>query len=121
MIVGIGHAQIRDDEKETSPLVIRVAVFSADQDRPDMYRPFVGDLFHTLRAVPGYVGTFIGRDAHTRQMISVGSWRSETDAAAGEEAIAERIRALPAGSAPRPSNVTKYIVEFRDIKGQFSK
>jgi len=108
------HVLGQDKEKER-PLVMRVAVFSADQDRPDKYQPFVGDLFRTLQGVPGYVGTFLGRDAHTGQMISVSLWRNEADAVAGEAAVGERIRVLPPGSAPRPSNVTKYVVEFRDV------
>jgi len=115
------HVLGQDREKEP-PLVMRVAVFSADQDRPDKYQPFVGDLFRTLQGVPGYVGTFLGRDAHTGQMISVSLWRNEADAVAGEAAVGERIRVLPPGSAPRPSNVTKYVVEFRDVvKGELSK
>jgi hypothetical protein len=120
MFVTTRHALGQDKEK-MSPLVMRVAIFAADQDRPDKYHPFVADLFRTLEGVPGYVGAFLGRDARTGQMISVSFWRSEADAAAGEEAVGGRIRALPPGSAPRPSNVTKYIVEYRDIKGEFSK
>jgi hypothetical protein len=108
-------------QEKTSPLVMRVALFPADQDRPDKYQPFVGDLFRTLQDVQGYIGTFIGRDSHTGQMVSVSFWRSEADAVAGEEAVGGRIRALPPGSAPRPSNVTKYVVEYRDVKGELSK
>ena len=108
--------------KETAPpLVMRVALFPADQDRPDKYQPFVGDLFHTLQDVHGYVATFLGREARSGQMISVSFWHSEADAVAGEEAVGQRIRALPPGSAPRPSNVTKYVVEYRDLKGELSK
>ena len=120
IIAGVGRVQAQNDAKAL-PLVMRVAVFSADQDRPDMYRPFVGDLFRTLRSVPGYVGTFLGRDPHTRQMVSVSFWRSEADAVAGEEAVGQAIRTLPPGSAPRPSNVTKYVVEFRDGTEEFSR
>ena len=41
---------------------------------------------------------------------------------AGEEAVGRAIRALPQGSAPRPSTGNKeYIVEYRDIKEPFLK
>jgi hypothetical protein len=119
--VAVTRHAVGQDKEKVSPLVMRVAVFAADQDRPDKYQPFVGDLFRTLQGVPGYVATFIGRDAHTGQMISVSFWRNEADATAGEEAVGGRIRALPPDSAPRPSNVMKYVVEYRDIKGEFSK
>ena len=57
------HTFAQNQEK-TSALVIRVAVFSNDQGWLDHYRDFIdGHLFPTLRAVPGYVGTFLGRDA----------------------------------------------------------
>jgi len=120
MLAVTRHA-VGQDKETMSPLVMRVAVFAADQDRPDKYQPFVGDLFRTLQDAHGYVGTFLGRDARTGQMISVSFWQSEADAAAGEEAVGRRIRALPPGSAPRPSNVTKYVVEYRDLKGELSK
>ena len=108
--------------EKTPPLVVRVAVFSADQARLDAYREFVdGHLFPTLRTVPGYVGTFIGRDTNGGQLISLSFWRSEADAAAGEDAVGRAIRALPPGSAPRPSKVDKYVVESRDIKVPISR
>jgi hypothetical protein len=108
--------------ENTPPLVVRVAVFSADQGRLDAYREFVdGHLFPTLRTVPGYVGTFLGRDTNGGQLISLSFWRSEADAAAGEAAVGRAIRGLPQGSAPRPSKVEKYVVESRDIKEPISK
>lgn len=108
--------------EKTPPLVVRVAVFSADQGRLDAYREFVdAHLFPTLRTVPGYVGTFLGRDTNGGQLISLSFWRSEADAAAGEDAVGRAIRALPPGSAPRPSRVEKYVVESRDIKEPISK
>ena len=110
------------DKGMSSPLVVRVAVFSGDQARLNDYRDFVeGHLFPALRTVPGYVGTFLGRSQYSGQLISLSFWHSETDAAAGEEAVGHAIRALPPGSAPRPSNVEKYIVEYRDLPASFSK
>jgi hypothetical protein len=109
-------------QDKTSPLVVRVAVFSNDQGRLDDYRDFVnGHLFPTLRTVPGYLGTFLGRDATSGQLISLSFWRSEADAVTGEEAVGRAIRALPQGSAPRPSRVENYVVEYRDIKEPLSK
>ena len=115
------HMLAQDNEK-TSALVVRIAVFSSEQGRLQDYRDFVdGHLFPTLRTVPGYVGTFLARDANSGQLISVSFWRGEADAAAGEEAVGRAIRALPQGSAPRPSKVEKYVVEHRDIKEPLSK
>ena len=70
--------------------------------------------------VPGYVGTFLGRDANSGELISLSFWRSEADAAIGEEAVARTIRELPPGSAPRPMKVEKYVVEYSDIKEPLS-
>jgi len=99
-----------------------LAVFSNDQGRLDHYRDFIdGHLFPTLRAVPGYVGAFLGRDASSGQLISLSFWRSEADAVAGEEAVGRAIRGLPQGSAPRPSKVEKYVVEYRDLQEPLSK
>jgi hypothetical protein len=120
-ILAVTRHAVGQDKDKMAPLVMRVALFPADQDRPDKYQPFVGDLFRTLQDVHGYVGTFLGRDPHTGQMVSVSFWHSEADAVAGEEAVGRRILALPPGSAPRPSTVTKYVVEYRDIKGEFAK
>jgi hypothetical protein len=64
---------------------------------------------------------FLGRDATSGQLISLSFWRGEADAVAGEEAIGRAIRALLRGSAPRPSKVEKYVVEYRDIKELLSK
>jgi hypothetical protein len=115
-----GHILAQGPEK-TPPLVVRVAVFSADQGRLDAYREFVdGHLFPTLRTVPGYVGTLLGLDTNGGQLISLSFWRSEADAAAGEEAVGRAIRSLPQGSAPRPSKVEKYVLEYRDIKEPIS-
>ena len=109
-------------QQKTSALVVRVAVFSNDQKRLDDYRDFIdGHLFPALRAVPGYVGTFLGRDASSGQLISLSFWRSEADAVAGEEAVGRAIRRLPQGSAPRPSKVEKYVVEYRDLQEPLSK
>ena len=123
LIMGVmtGHILAQDKEK-TSALVVRVAVFSNEQGRLDDYRDFLnGHLFPTLRSVPGYVGTFLGRDASSGQLISLSFWRGEADAVAGEEAVGRAIRALPQGSAPRPSKVEKYVVEYRDIKEPLSQ
>jgi len=106
---------------QTSALVLRVAVFSNDQGRLDQYRDFIdGHLFPTLRAVPGYVGAFIGRDPSSGQLISLSFWRSDADAMAGEEAVGRTIRGLPQGSAPRPSKVERYVLEYRDLREQLS-
>ena len=107
---------------DPAPLVVRVALFPADQDRPDLYRDFVeGHLFPSLQQVPGYVGTFLGRDPKSGQLVSLGFFRSDADVAAGEEAVGRAIRLLPPGSAPRPASVTRFVVVFRDINGEFSK
>ena len=118
MIMSIITARhTRAQGKQSSPLVVRVAVFSSDQGGLDDYQDFIdGHLFPTLRTVPGYVATFIGRDTGGGQLISLCFWRSESVAAAGEDAVSRAIRALPPGSAPRPSKVEKYVVESRDIK-----
>ena len=101
---------------------VRVAVFSADQGRLDDYRDFVdGHLFPTLRTVPGYVGSFLGSDPESGQLISLTFWETASAALAGEEAVGHVLRSLPAGTAPRPSRVNKYVVEFRDFKGAFVK
>ena len=105
---------------KTSGLVVRVAIFS-NQGRLDDYREFIGEqLFRTLRTVPGYVGTFLGCDAASGQLISLSFWRGEADAVAGEEAVGRAIRELPQGSAPRPTKVEKYVVEYSDIKEPLS-
>jgi hypothetical protein len=111
---------IAQDNEKTSPLVVRVASFSADQGTLRDRRDFVeGHLFPTLRTIPGYVGTFLGRDPRSGQLISLSFWRSEEAAVAGEAAVRRVIDSLPPGSAPRPSNVTKYVVEYRDLQGAF--
>jgi hypothetical protein len=121
MVFLTSHASAQAKER-TLPLAIRVAVFSPDQGSPEDYRSFIeGHLFPTVRSVPGYVGTFIGRDMTGGEGISVSFWRSEADAARGEEAVGQAIRSLPAGSAPHPLKVTKYVVQFRDIMGELSK
>jgi hypothetical protein len=114
------HVFAQDTEK--SSLVMRIAVFAKDQGQLDNYRDFIeGHLFPTLRAAPGYVSTFLGRDSSSGQLISVSFWRSEDEAVAGEEAVGRAISAIPHGSAPRPSKVEKYVVEYRDIKEPLSK
>jgi hypothetical protein len=91
-------------------------------DTLDDYRAFLErHLFPTLRIVPGYAGTFLGRDPNSGQLISLSFWHSEADAVRGEEAVGRAIRGLPQGSAPRPSNVVKYVIEYRDIKETLSK
>jgi hypothetical protein len=115
------HA-LGQDKEQMSPLIVRVAMFAAEQDRPDLYQDFVkGHLFPTLGTVPGYVGTFLGRDPKSGELISLSFWRSEAEAVRAEEAVGRAIRALPPGSAPRPSKVAKYVVEYRDVKGEFSR
>ena len=121
-IMTVMTKQTRAQGREETPMIARVAVFSVDQGRLDDYRDFIdGHLFPTLRTVPGYVGTFLGREANSGQLISLSFWRREADAAAGEEAVGRVIRALPQGSAPRPSKVEKYVVEYRDLKEPLSK
>lgn len=108
-----GVAQLRTS---TSPLVVRVASFPADQGSLGDYRSWInGYLFPTLRTVPGYKGTFLGRDPNGGQLLSLSFWESEAAAVAGEEAVGRTLRSLPAGTAPRPSKVEKYVVEYRDI------
>jgi hypothetical protein len=121
LMIAIGMARYSlAQSEEPMGLVVRVAVFSPDQGNLNDYRDFIdGHLFPTLRAVPGYVGTFLGRDAQSGQLISLSFWRSEADAAAGEEAVGRAIGALPRGAAPRPSKVDKYVIEYRDLKESF--
>jgi antibiotic biosynthesis monooxygenase len=123
LIVSIMTARIVARVEGTAPpLIVRVAVFSAEQGRLDDYRDFVeGHLFPSLRTIPGYVGIFLGRSQQSGQLISLSFWRSEADAVAGEEAVGRIIRALPPGSAPRPSKVEKYVVEYRDLAASVSK
>lgn len=100
----------------TSPLVVRVAWFPADQGTLGDYRSWInGHLFPTLRTVPGYKGTFLGREPNGGQLLSLSFWDSETAAVAAEEAVGRILRSLPAGTAPRPSKAEKYVVEYRDI------
>jgi heme-degrading monooxygenase HmoA len=107
------------DKDKTSPLVVRVAVFPADQRD---YRDLIyGHLFPTLQTVPGYVGTFLGRDSESGQLISLSFWESTAAALAGEEALGRALRSLPEGTAPRPSKVEKYVVEYRDLQKAFVK
>lgn len=108
-----GFAQIRTS---TSPLVVRVASFPADQGTLGDYRSWInGHLFPTLHTVPGYKGTFLGRDPNGGQFLSLSFWDSEAAAVAGEEAVGRVLRLLPVGTAPRPSKIEKYVVEYRDI------
>jgi hypothetical protein len=102
-------------------LVMRVATFSSGHRPLDEYRDFIdAHLFPTLRAVSGYVAAFLGRNSDSTRLISVSFWRSEADAVTGEEAVASVLRVLPRGSAPRPSNVEKFIVEYRDTQESLS-
>jgi hypothetical protein len=113
---------VAQDNEKTSPLVVRVASFSADQGTLTGRRDFIeAHLFPTLRTIPGYVGTFLGRDPGSGQLISLSFWHGEEAAVAGEAAVRRVIDSLPPGSAPRPSNVTKYVVEYRDLEGAFLK
>ena len=119
MAVMTGRATAQNNEK-ASPLVVRVASFSPDRGTLRDRRDFIeGHLFPTLRTIPGYVGTFLGLDPRSGQSISVSFWRSEEAAVAGETAVRGVIDSLPPGSAPRPSNVTKYVVEYRDLAQAF--
>jgi hypothetical protein len=109
----------QSDEKIPA-LVMRIATFSGGHGPLDEYRDFVdAHLFPTLRAVPGYVGAFLGHDSDSTRLISVSFWRSEADVVSGEEAVASVVRALPPGTAPRPSTVEKFIVEYRDLSESF--
>jgi hypothetical protein len=113
---------IAQNNDKASSLVVRVASFSPDQGTLRDRRDFIeGHLFPTLRTIPGYVGTFLGRDPSSGQSISLSFWRSEEAAVAGETAVRGVINSLPPGSAPRPSNVTKYVVEYRDLDQAFTK
>jgi len=121
LIIMTNHTSAQD-KAETSPLAVRVAVFAPDQSRPDNYRDFVSShLFPALRSVPGYVGTFLGKDMNNGQMVSISFWRTEAGAVAGEQAVGRSIATLPPGSAPRPSTVSKYEIIFRDINEPLSK
>jgi hypothetical protein len=107
-----GFAQAQE---KTSPLVMRVALFPAEQGDLGDYRSWIdGHLFPTLRTVPGYMGTFLGRDPNGGQFISLSFWQSEAAAVAGEEAVGRVLRSMPVGTAPRPSKVEKYVIEYRD-------
>lgn len=100
----------------SSSLVVRVASFSADQGSAKDYRDWIyGHLFPTLRAIPGYVGTFLGRDPIGGQLISISFWHSEEAAVAGEQAVRRVLGTLPAGTAPSPSQVMKYVIQYRDV------
>jgi hypothetical protein len=121
MLVMTNHTPTQDKPKP-SPLVVRFAVFPPDQGVLHDYRNWIDDhLFPTLRTVPGYVGTFLGRDPESGQLISLSFWDSPAAAVAGEEAVRRTLRSLPAGTAPRPSKVEKYVVEYRDVQGEFVK
>jgi len=113
---------IAQNNDKASSLVVRVASFSPDQGTLRDRRDFIeGHLFPTLRTIPGYVGTFLGHDPSSSQSISLSFWRTEEAAVAGETAVRGVINSLPPGSAPRPSNVTKYVVEYRDLDQAFTK
>ena len=113
---------VAQDKVTASPLVVRVAVFPADQGALGDRRDWIdGHLFPTLRRVPGYVGTFLGRDPESGQLISLSFWESTAAALAAEEAVGRVVRSLPAGTAPRPSKVEKYVVEYRDLQKAFVK
>ena len=100
----------------TSPLIVRVASFPAGQGTLGDYRSWIDDhLFPTLRKVPGYRGTFLGRNPDGGQLLSLSFWESGAAAVEGEEAVGRVLRSLPMGTAPRPSKVEKYVVEYRDI------
>lgn len=120
--VAVATLGLDQDRDERPPLVVRVAVFSADQgtlrDRQDFIERH---LFPAVRSVPGYVGTFLGRDPKSGQIISISFWHSEADIAAGEQAVGRAIQSLPAGSAPRPSTVDRYVVEYRDLQNLIVK
>ena len=100
----------------TSPLVLRVASFTADQGTLADYRSWIdGHLFPTLRTVRGYKGTLLARNPNSGQLLSLSIWESEAAAVEGEAAVGRVLRSLPVGTAPRPSKVEKYVVEYRDI------
>jgi len=117
-VSGMSRHVIARSAEPSSPLVVRVAVFGADQGTLRDRESFINDhLFPTVRPVPGYLGTFLGRDAKTGQVASISFWRTAEDMAAGEEAVGRTIRSLPEGTAPKPSSVTRYVVEYRDVQG----
>lgn len=117
LIAKVMTSHVSAQDTTTSPLVVRVAVFSNEQGRLEDYRGFIeGHLFPTLRTVPGYVGTLLGREPKDGQLISLSFWHSEAAAKTGEEAVGRAIRALPPGSAPRPTKVENYVIEYRDVK-----
>src|SRR5262249_6951149 len=110
------HGRVQDTQN-TPPLVVRVALFAADQGTLEDRRDFIDrHLFPAVRTVPGYVGTFLGRDPKSGQLVSISFWRSDADLAAGEQAVGRAIQSLPPGTAPRPSNVARYTVEYRDLQ-----
>jgi hypothetical protein len=98
-------------DNKTAPLVVRIAVFSNASERLEDYKDFIrGHLFPTLRRASGYVGALLGREANGSELISLSFWRTEADALAGEDAVGRTIRALPVGSAPRPTRVQRYVI-----------
>ena len=118
LVTGVMTRHALDQREEIPSLAVRIAVFAADQGQLGDYRDFIQDhLFPTLRTVPGYVGTLLGREVKRGQLISLNFWRSETGAAAGEEAVGREIRELPPGSAPRPFRIEKYVIQYRDLTG----
>lgn len=122
LFVAPRHTLAQDKAQTSPPLVVRVAIFPAEQGTLQDRRDWIdGHLLPTLRTVPGYVGTFLGRDPGSGQLVSLSFWESTPAAVAGEEAVGRVLRSLPAGTAPRPSTVEKYVIEFRDLKGAFVK
>jgi hypothetical protein len=105
-------------QRKEAPLVVRVAVFSADQGTLQDHRDWIErHLFPALRSTSGHAGTFLARDPESGEVISLSFWDTNEDMLAAEQAVGREIRALPAGSAPRPSTVKRYVVEYREVQG----
>jgi hypothetical protein len=64
------HATVQNHEK-ASPLVVRVAVFAADQGTLHDHQEWIENhLFPALRTTPGHAGTFLARDAFSVEVVS---------------------------------------------------
>jgi hypothetical protein len=97
-------------------------VFDSDQGTLQDRRDWIErHLFPALRTVPGHAGTFLARDPESGEVISLSFWETAEGMRAAEEAVGREIRSLPAGSAPRPARVKRYVVEYRDGQGAMKK
>lgn len=115
-LITSGHTAAQG--REGAPLVVRVAVFAADQGTLRDHKDWIErHLFPALRATPGHAGTFLARDPESGEVISLSFWETTEDMLAAEQAVGREIRSLPAGSAPRPSSVKRFVVEYREAQG----